>query len=119
MPTVLVHHGLPLGIDDSRVRGRRDDLQVRRPDDEATFQTSVEEATVLLVSNATWSDAYLGGLDGGDWIQSVSAGNDRVPLDALRERGVTFARGTVHGPTAAEHALALLRGVPAFRNRQH
>ena len=28
-------------------------------------------------------------------------------VTALRERGVTFARGTVHGPAAAEHAVAL------------
>jgi phosphoglycerate dehydrogenase-like enzyme len=123
VPTVLVHPGLPLGIDGSRLRGRRGDLAVERPDDEAAFRERVDGADVLVVSNATWDDAYLDGLGPGDWVQSMSAGNDRVPLDALGERGVTFARGTVHGPAVAEHALALalalLRGVPAFRDRQH
>jgi len=52
----------------------------------------------------------------------MSAGNDRVPLGTLRERGVTFARGTVHGSAVAGHAIALapalVRGVPGFRDRQ-
>jgi D-2-hydroxyacid dehydrogenase (NADP+) len=114
---------MPLGIDGSRLRDRREDLSVERPVDEAAFREVVASADVLLLSNATWDDAYLGGLAPGTWIQSMSAGNDRVPLDALRDRGVTFARGTVHGSAVAEHALALalalLRGVPAFRDRQH
>jgi D-2-hydroxyacid dehydrogenase (NADP+) len=123
VPTVLVHPGLPLGIDGSRLRDRREGLVVESPDDEGSFREAVDRAEVLLLSNATWEDAYLGGLDPGDWVQSMSAGNDRVPLDRLRECGVTFARGTVHGSAVAEHALALvlalLRGVPAFRDRQH
>ena len=122
MPTVLVHPGLPLSIDGSRLRNRRDGLTVERPADETGFRDAVGEADVLLVSNRAWDDAYLDGLDAGDWVQSMSAGNDRVPLDALRERGVTFARGTVHGPAVAEHALALvlalLRGLHGFRDRQ-
>jgi D-2-hydroxyacid dehydrogenase (NADP+) len=120
--TVLVHPDLPLGIDGSRLRGEREGLSVERPDDEAAFREAVAIADVLLISNATWDDAYLDGLVPGTWVQSMSAGNDRVPLDAVRERGVTFARGTVHGSAVAEHALALalslLRGVPAFRDRQ-
>lgn len=122
MPTVIVHPGLPLGIDGSRLRGAREDLAVERPDDEAAFREAVEGADVLLLSNATWDDAYLDGLDPGDWVQSMSAGNDAAPLDALRERDVTFSRGTVHGSAVAEHALALalslIRGLPSFRDRQ-
>jgi D-2-hydroxyacid dehydrogenase (NADP+) len=122
VPTVLVHPGLPLGIDGSRLRDEREDLAVERPPDEAAFRDAVGDAEVVLLSNATWDDAYLDRLSPGDWVQSMSAGNDRVPLDALRERGVTFARGTVHGSAVAEHAialaLALLRGIPGFRDRQ-
>ncbi|MEF8841085.1 MAG: D-2-hydroxyacid dehydrogenase [Haloarculaceae archaeon] len=122
MPTLLVHPGLPLGIDGSRLQDRRDDLAIERPSDEAAFRETVGGAEVVLLSNATWEDAYLDGLSPGDWVQSMSAGNDRVPLETLRERGVTFARGTVHGAAVAEHALALalalLRGVPGFRDRQ-
>lgn len=122
MPTLLVHPEMPLGIDGSRLRGRREDLTVRRPPDRASFRDAVGDADVLLVSNAAWADAYLDGLDAGDFVQSMSAGYDAFPIDALRERGVTFARGTVHGPAAAEHAmalaLALLRGLGTFRDRQ-
>ena len=123
MPTVLVHPGLPLGIDGSRLQGRREDLVIRSPEDEAAFRDALADAEIVLLSNRAWDDAYLDGLDPGDWVQSMSAGNDHAPLDALRERGVTFARGTVHGSAVAEHALALalslLRGVPTFRDRQH
>lgn len=122
MPTLLVHPGLPLGIDGSRLRGRRESLDVERPADEAAFREAVGGADVLLVSNRVWDDAYLEGLGRGDWVQSMSAGNDRVPLGSLRERGVTFARGTVHGSAVAEHALALvlalLRGLHGFRDSQ-
>ena len=122
MPTVLVHPGLPLGLDGSRLRGARQDLAVERPDDEAAFREAVAGADVLLLSNESWDDAYLDGLSPGNWVQSMSAGNDTVPLDALGGRGVTFSRGTVHGPAVAEHALALalslLRGLPTFRDRQ-
>ena len=122
MPTVLVHPGLPLGLDGSRLRGARENLAVECPDDEVAFRGAVEGADVLLLSNESWDDAYLDGLGPGDWVQSMSAGNDAVPLDAFDERGVTFARGTVHGSAVAEHALALalalLRGLPAFRDRQ-
>ena len=123
MPTVLLHPGLPLGLDGSRLRGRRDGLAVETPDDEAGFRAALEDADVVLLSNAGWDDAYLDGLARGTWVQSMSAGNDRVPLDALGERGVTFARGTVHGSAVAEHALALvlalIRGVHVFRDQQH
>lgn len=122
MPTVLVHPGLPLGIDGSCLRGRRDDLVVARPSDEAAFRDALRDAEIVILSNRAWDDAYLDGLARGDWVQSMSAGNDRVSLDALRDRGVTFARGTVHGPAVAEHALALalalVRGLPDFRDRQ-
>jgi D-2-hydroxyacid dehydrogenase (NADP+) len=122
VPTVLVHPGLPLGLDGSRLRDAREDLTVERPDDEAAFREAVPGADVLLLSNESWDDAYLDGLVRGDWVQSMSAGNDTVPLEALRERGVTFSHGTVHGSAVAEHALALalslLRGLPTFRDRQ-
>lgn len=123
MPTVLVHPGLPLGIDGSRLQGRREDLFVAHANDERGFRDALGDADVVLLSNAAWDDAYLDDLERGDWVQSMSAGNDRVPLTTLRERGVTFTRGTVHGPAVAEHALALalalVRGLPGFRDRQH
>jgi D-2-hydroxyacid dehydrogenase (NADP+) len=122
VPTLLVHPEMPLGIDGSRLRGRRGGLTVRRPGDRAAFRAAVGDADVLLVSNAAWEDAYLEGLDAGDFVQSMSAGYDAFPVDAIRDRGVAFARGTVHGPAAAEHAMALalglLRGLGTFRDRQ-
>jgi D-2-hydroxyacid dehydrogenase (NADP+) len=122
VPTVLVHPDLPLGIDGSRLEGRREDLTVACPADEVAFRAALGGADVLLVSNRVWENAYLEWLDAGDWVQSTSAGNDRIPLDALGERGVTLSRGTVHGPAVAEHALALAlalcRGLHTFRDRQ-
>jgi len=58
------------------------------------------------------------------WIQSVSAGTDQFPVDALRERGVTLTSATgIHEVQVAEHALGLLlamtRGIAqAVANQQ-
>jgi D-2-hydroxyacid dehydrogenase (NADP+) len=122
MARLLVHPDLPMGIDGSRLRGRRVDLTVARPSDERAVREQIPGADALLLSNGLWNDAYADGLHGGDWIQSMSAGNDRLPVADLSGRGVRIAGADVHGPTVAEHALALAtaftRGLLAFREAQ-
>ena len=69
-----------------------------------------------------WSDDWL--TPDLRWIQSVSAGTDQFPVDALRERGVTLTSATgIHEVQVAEHALGLLlamtRGIAqAVANQQ-
>jgi phosphoglycerate dehydrogenase-like enzyme len=77
---------------------------------------------VPIVVTFGWSDEWLS--PDLRWIQSVSAGTDQFPVDALRERGVTLtsARG-IHEVQVSEHALALLlamtRGIAqAVANQQ-
>ena len=122
MPVALVHPTLPLGIDGSLLVGRRDDLTIRRPETASTFAEAVDEADLLVVSNRTWDDAYLDDLAPGTLVQSMSAGNDRVPGDRLRDRDVRLCNQDLHGPTVAEHALALAlalsRRLPTFRAAQ-
>lgn len=122
MPVALVHPSLPLGIDGSFLVGRRDDLTIRRPETASAFAEAVDEAALLVVSNRTWDDAYLDDLAPGTLVQSMSAGNDRVPVDRLREREVRLCNQDLHGPTVAEHALALAlalsRRLPTFRAAQ-
>lgn len=122
MPVVLVHPNLPLGIDGSRLGDRRDDLAVRRPETTQAFRGDLEAADVVLVSNRTWEDAYLEDLTEGTLVQSMSVGNDRIPLHRLRDRGLRLCNQDLHGTTVAEHAiglaLALSRRLPTFRAAQ-
>ena len=79
---------------------------------EVTVVTEMEavpaalEAAPVLVSfrwSASWLTPRL------RWIQSVSAGTDQFPLEALTANGtvLTSARG-IHEPQVSEHALGLL-----------
>lgn len=122
MPVALVHPNLPLGIDGSRLEGRREALTVRRPETERAFADTLPRADLVVVSNRTWDDTYLPALRPGTLVQSMSAGNDRIPLDRLREREIRLCNQALHGPTVAEHALglvlALSRRLPTFRAAQ-
>jgi phosphoglycerate dehydrogenase-like enzyme len=122
MATLLVHPDLPMGIDGSRILKRRGGLTVARPRDAAAFCDRIRDADALLLANGHWTDEYAAGLDVGDWVQSMSAGNDRIPSVELAERGVRVAGADVHGPTVAEHALAMAtaftRDLLVFREKQ-
>ncbi|MDX1747942.1 MAG: hypothetical protein R3324_18570, partial [Halobacteriales archaeon] len=83
MPIVLVHPDLPLGIDGSRLTDRRPDLTVRRPTDRSTFVTDLPKADMIIISNGAWDNAYLSATPDGAVLQSMSAGNDRIPVDRL------------------------------------
>ena len=122
MPIVLVHPDLPLGIDGSRLTDRRPDLTVRRPTDRSTFVTDLPKADMIIISNGAWDNAYLSATPDGAVLQSMSAGNDRIPVDRLADGGVRLCNQDLHGPTVAEHALglalALSRRLPTFRSAQ-
>jgi len=122
MPLALVHHRMSLGIDGSRLRGRREDLTVVGATDEREVREHLPDADVLVTSNAGWDDDYLPMLDSGDWIQSMSVGYDNVSVERLAERGIAFATSDVHGSTVAEHVfglvLSLARRLPVYRDRQ-
>lgn len=68
-----------------------------------------------------WDDAWV--VPGLQWIQSVSAGTDQFPLEALRANGtvLTSARG-IHEVQVSEHAfgllLAMTRGIAVAARRQ-
>ena len=56
------------------------------------------------------------------WVQSTAGGVDRLPLNALRERGITLTRFSRAAPTIARHAVTLAwsvtRRIPeAVRNQ--
>jgi phosphoglycerate dehydrogenase-like enzyme len=77
---------------------------------------------VPIVVTFGWSDEWLS--PDLRWIQSVSAGTDQFPVDALRGRGVTLTSATgIHEVQVSEHALGLLlamtRGIAqAVANQQ-
>ncbi len=79
----------------------------------------LEDAPVLVTFR--WSDDWI--RPGLRWVQSISAGTDQYPLEALRENGtvLTSARG-VHEVQVSEHAIALLlamtRGVAESARQQ-
>lgn len=57
-----------------------------------------------------WNDEWL--VPGLRWIQSVSAGTDQFPLDALRRAEVVLTSAVgIHDVQVSEHAFALLLGL--------
>lgn len=90
---------------------------------------TVDDVPSLLTGSAVmvtfrWSDSWV--VPGLRWIQSVSAGTDQFPLEALAANGtvLTSARG-IHEVQVAEHAIGLLlamtRGIAtaAVQQRSH
>lgn len=73
--------------------------------DAAAVPEALRDRPVLVTFR--WSDDWI--VPGLRWIQSVSAGTDQFPLDALRSNGtvLTSARG-IHEVQVSEHALGLL-----------
>lgn len=56
------------------------------------------------------------------FVQSTSAGFDRLPLSEMHEKGVRLCRCTIASPTIARHAVtcawAITRQLPEAQNRQ-
>ncbi len=85
----------------------------REPNVDVVLPAGDDELTLTLQAGASilvtyrWDDSFLA--PDLRWVQSLSAGMEQFPLNALREAGVvlTSARG-VHAPAVAEHAIALL-----------
>jgi phosphoglycerate dehydrogenase-like enzyme len=75
---------------------------VRSPDE---MPAAVEGVPVVVTF--LWQEGWLG--SSLRWIQSVSAGTDQFPVEALGKRGIvlTSARG-IHETQVSEHALGLL-----------
>ena len=117
---VLVFHDLPIA---EEIRERRPDLEVGEAEDAADVRDRLGSADGFVTNVHRWDDAFLGGLDAGDWIQSTSAGYAAFPVETLDERGVAFCTAAgVTAPTVAEHAFALAlsvsRRLPLYASRQ-
>ncbi len=95
-------------------------------------KTAPEGVTVVPVSTAdlrselATADGLIGALNAGllktaprlKWVQTLSAGVERMPLAELRARGVTLTNARiVMGPNIADHALALLLTLTRQINR--
>ncbi|TNC14225.1 D-2-hydroxyacid dehydrogenase [Methylobacterium terricola] len=107
-PIVLAHAAYRLG-DACAAKGvGQPFVEVR---DLAALEGAVAEAEVLVVSGL-WRHALLERAPRLRFIQSVSAGTDQFPKDALRERGIRLASAQGGNERAvAEHALALMLGL--------
>jgi phosphoglycerate dehydrogenase-like enzyme len=96
-----------------------DSFAVRDP---ATLARRVGEADVLVISGL-WHDGLLDGAHRLCFIQSIGAGTDQFPREALAQRGIRLAsaRG-VNARAVAEHAMALIlalsRRLPEARDNQ-
>ena len=90
--------------------------------DAGTLQQHIGEADVLVVSGL-WRDDLLGRAKRLRFIQSIGAGTDQFPREALAQRGVRLAsaRG-VNARAVAEHVMALIlalaRRLPEARDNQ-
>ncbi|BAQ45616.1 MULTISPECIES: D-2-hydroxyacid dehydrogenase [Methylobacterium] len=107
-PIVLAHAAYRLG-DAYRAAGASGPfVEVR---DAAALDEAVAQAEVLVVSGL-WRHALLERAPRLRFIQSVSAGTDQFPKDALRARGIRLASAQGGNERAvAEHALALMLGL--------
>lgn len=117
---ILVRHDLPIA---DALRERRPDLSVHAAADAADVRETLPDADVLIVNPTYWEDAFVEGLDRGDWVQTTSAGYAAYPVEAFEREGIalTNASGNYDQPVS-EHAFALAlslsRGVPAFVDAQ-
>ena len=90
--------------------------------DAETLEKRLPEADVLVISGL-WRDALLDQAPRLRYIQSIGAGIDQFPREALARRGICLAsaRG-VNARAVAEHAMALIlalsRRLPEARDNQ-
>jgi phosphoglycerate dehydrogenase-like enzyme len=90
--------------------------------DAASLAARIDEAEVLVVSGL-WQNGLLGRATRLRYIQSIGAGTDQFPRDALAQRGIRLAsaRG-VNYRAVSEHAIALIlalaRRLPEARDNQ-
>jgi phosphoglycerate dehydrogenase-like enzyme len=90
--------------------------------DAEALESRLPEADVLVISGL-WRDALLDRAPRLRYIQSIGAGTDQFPREALARRGIRLAsaRG-VNARAVAEHAVALIlalsRRLPEARDNQ-
>lgn len=71
-------------------------------------RSALEGAAVLVAFD--WSDEWIA--PGLCWIQSISAGTDQFPLEALADAGVVLTSAVgIHDVQVSEHAFGLLLGM--------
>lgn len=115
--TVVIHPVHPRGLTD--LLRAEPKVELVAPDNGQGVVGALHGGAPILVTYL-WDDSYL--TSGLRWVQSLSAGMEQFPAEALRAENValTSARG-VHAPSVAEHAIALLlaitRGIgPSMRD---
>lgn len=123
MPTALVDSNLPVPIDGSNLRGRRDELTVITAETQAETQELLSEIDIFVTSNTSWNEDYLENLEAGDWIQTIGAGYDAYPIETFREREIVLTNAVgIHGSSAGEHVFALAfafsRDLPTYFEQQ-
>lgn len=123
MPTALVDCDLPVPIDGTRLRDRRDELTVITAETQAENRELLPQVDIFITSNTSWDDDYLDSLEAGDWIQTIGAGYDAYPIETFRERGIILMNAIgIHGPSAGEHVFALAfafsRDLPTYFDQQ-
>jgi len=99
------------GISSAEVRNRED------------LDRAIPNADVLVVSGL-WRNDLVGLGKNLKFIQSIGAGTDQFPRDALTARGIRLASAAgVNANAVSEHAIALIlalaRRVPEARDNQH
>jgi len=101
--SLVLDHRHPAGV--AEALREVDGLRLIEPPDDESLLVAFSEAEA--VATFRWREGFLG--PNLRWVQSISAGVEQFPLEALAEAGVvlTSARG-VHPPQVAEHAFALL-----------
>jgi phosphoglycerate dehydrogenase-like enzyme len=107
---------------DERFKARGSDIATFEVRDAATLAARIGDADVLVVSGL-WQNGLLEHAGRLRYIQSIGAGTDQFPRDALAQRGIRLAsaRG-VNYRAVSEHAMALLlalvRRLPEARDNQ-
>lgn len=102
LPTVVLHPRHPRGVAEAldSVSG----IRLVQPDPDALVN-ALGEADIFVTF--MWDESFLS--DRLRWIQSISAGVDQYPHEALAARGVVLTSASgLHATPVAEHAFALL-----------
>jgi D-2-hydroxyacid dehydrogenase (NADP+) len=91
-----------------RFLARRHDIKSFEVRDRAELDARIGDADVLVVSGL-WHNGLVANATRLRFIQSIGAGVDQFPREALAERGIRLASGRgVNARAVSEHALALV-----------
>ena len=123
-PPIVIHPDNEL-VTDADLRERLPGVELIVPPSAgvAEYLASTDGPLAFLCANREWEAAYGEGLDTGDLVSTIGAGYDSYPIEAFRDRGITFTNASgIQDQPAGEHvfgmAFCFSRRLLTYRDHQ-